>query len=146
MIDIIIKHKGIVNQFLGDGYMATFGIPFSRGNDILNAVNSSIEILENLKTKIEKNELPNIRIGIGLHAGNVVAGNVGTNQRKQYSISGETVIISSRIEQLNKEFDSQLLISEEVFENIDCLNLNFVDLGKVIVKGRKNPLKIFMLK
>jgi len=142
MIDAIIKNKGVINQFLGDGYMATFGIPFSKGNDVQNAVDASLEILETLEKKIETGDLPPIRIGIGLHAGNVVAGNVGTEQRKQYSISGETVIIASRIEQLNKKFGSQFLISSEVFEKINSSILSFENLGPLQVKGRKKPVSV----
>ncbi len=119
MIDIIIKHHGIINQLLGDGFMATFGAPASSGNDCQHAVNASIEIVELLNKKCESGEIPKTEVGIGLHAGNIVTGNVGTSERKQYTITGNTVILASRIEQLNKKFNSALLVSNEVLNNLD---------------------------
>ena len=145
MIKIISKHHGIINQFLGDGFMATFGAPVSTDNDSQNAVNAAVEILNILKKKCEMNEIPETKVGIGLHAGNIVAGNVGTPERKQYTITGNTVILASRIEQLNKKFGSQLLISEEVFLNINMENLSYESLGVVHVKGREKPIPIVKL-
>ncbi len=143
MIEIITKNHGIINQFLGDGYMATFGAPLSKGNDCQNAFNAATGIIERLKEKNTSAEIPETKIGIGLHAGNVVAGNVGTSIRKQYSISGNTVILSSRIEQLNKTYDSQLLISQEVFEKIHTGKIQVNEIGPVQVKGREKPITIY---
>ena len=145
MIDIISKHHGIINQFLGDGFMATFGAPASSGNDTQNAVNASVEIVKLLNEKCELEELPQTKIGIGLHAGNIVTGNVGTSDRKQYSITGNTVILASRIEQLNKKYDSEILISKEVLEQLDSSQLKMEDLGTTIMKGRAEPIQLFKL-
>ncbi len=145
MIDVISKHHGIINQFLGDGFMATFGAPSSSGNDIQNAVNAAKEILEILNNKCNSGEIPQTKIGIGLHAGNIVTGNVGTVERKQYSITGNTVILASRIEQLNKEFNSEILISKEVMDHLDQHNIKFKNLGSVTLKGRVEPMEIIRL-
>jgi class 3 adenylate cyclase len=145
MIEIINKHHGVINQFLGDGYMATFGAPASWGNDCQNAVNAALEIINKVNEKSETEVIPATRIGIGLHAGNVVTGNVGTSLRKQYSITGNTVILASRIEQLNKKYKSQLLISEEVLHNIRLDGINPESLGSVEVKGREKPIHIYKL-
>jgi len=145
MIDTISKHHGIINQFMGDGFMATFGAPVSSGNDCQNAVNASTEIIDKLHVKSKSGELAKTRIGIGLHAGNIVTGNVGTPQRKQYSITGNTVILASRIEQLNKKYNSEILISKEVFEELDQSNLKIKSLGSVSLKGRHEPIEIVRL-
>jgi class 3 adenylate cyclase len=142
MIDSVYRHHGVINQFLGDGFMATFGAPASHGNDSLNAINAAMEIIGKVNAKSEANEIPPTRIGIGLHTGMVVAGNVGTNVRKQYSITGNAVIIAARIEQLNKKFGSQLLVSEEVIKYAKPENNNFESLGQVELKGRAQPLEI----
>ncbi len=146
MIEIINKQHGIINQFLGDGYMATFGLPLSGGNDCQNAVNAALEIIDVLGEKNDACEFPLTRIGIGLHSGFVVAGNVGTDERKQYSISGNTVIMASRIEQLNKTYKSQLLISKDVLDNIDTENIKPLLLGNVQLRGREKPIEIWQLK
>ena len=78
-----------------------------------------------------------------MHAGNVVTGNVGTEDRMQYSVTGNTVIIASRVEQLNKQYKSQLIITEEVYENLsDPMLDKAVKMEEVSVKGRSKPLKI----
>ena len=142
MIDIISKHHGIINQFLGDGFMATFGAPASSGNDSQNAVNASMEIIKILKHKCESGELPKTKVGIGLHSGIIITGNVGTAERKQYSITGNTVILASRIEQLNKKFNSEILISKEVLEKLNQKHLKTKNIGAVNLKGRAEPLEI----
>jgi class 3 adenylate cyclase len=145
MIDIIGKHHGIINQFMGDGFMATFGAPVSSGNDCQNAIDSAIKIVQGLKLRIENSRLPKTKIGLGLHAGYIVTGNVGTKDRKQYSITGNTVILASRIEQLNKQHDSEILISKEVLDKIDQANLNYEIIGPKKVKGRTEPMEIIKI-
>jgi adenylate cyclase len=143
MIEIINKHHGIINQFLGDGFMATFGAPVSTENDCQNAVNAALQISNDLNEKIEEGKLPEIKIGIGLHAGEVVTGNVGTSTRKQYSVTGNVVILASRIEQLNKKYDSTILISKEVLDKIQIDS--YKSLGAVYVKGRQKPIELFKI-
>jgi adenylate cyclase len=145
MIGIITKHNGIINQFLGDGYMATFGAPITKGNDCENAFNAALEIIETVNLKSKLGEIPETKIGIGLHAGDVVAGNVGTAIRKQYSISGNTVILASRIEGLTKKHSAQLLVSEEVLDNANINKNEFEFLGHVNLKGRETPIDIYKI-
>ena len=145
MIEIINNNHGIINQFMGDGFMATFGAPVSTDNDCLNAVNSAVEIKNDLMMHIDQGKLPNIKIGIGLHAGEVVTGNVGTSTRKQYSVTGNVVILASRIEQLNKKYDSTVLISKEVMDKIQIEENKYKSLGQVDIKGRQKPIEIFQI-
>jgi len=145
MIEIVNKYNGIINQILGDGFMATFGAPISYENDCMNAVNAAREIISELKNKTEKNELPFTRVGIGVHTGEAVTGNVGTSIRKQYSITGSVVILASRIEQLNKEYNSQLLISSAVLEKINKENLECELIGPVELRGSEVPITIYKL-
>lgn len=145
MIEIINRHHGIINQFVGDGFMATFGAPLSQGNDRLSAVQAAVDILERLQQECTKGTIPPTRIGIGLHAGIAVTGNVGTSLRKQYSITGDVVVLASRIEQLNKEFQSQLLVSEEVWNGVRANGYNAEPLGQAHIKGWEHPLTVFKL-
>ena len=145
MIEIVNRNHGIVNQILGDGFMATFGAPVSIGNNSDNAVGAALEIIKTLEAKNNSGEIIKTKVGIGIHAGDVVAGNVGTTNRKQYSISGNTVILASRIEQLNKTYDSQVLISEEVLNELSITNIEHTELGIVNIKGREKPITIIKL-
>jgi adenylate cyclase len=135
-IDVVNRHHGVINQFLGDGFMATFGAPLSTGEDCRNALAAARELV----AKIEE-----VRIGIGLHAGDAVSGNIGSEARKQYSITGNVVILASRIEQLNKEFGSRLLVSREVFERGGDQGAGAAPLGPVHVKGRAEAIEIYRL-
>lgn len=118
VIDAIESHKGIVNQFLGDGCMITFGAPLPLENPSHNAVEAALEILQRLEARIGEGKIAPTRIGIGIHTGEAVTGNIGTLHRQQYSITGNVVILATRIEQLNKEFQSQVLVSEDVYQSV----------------------------
>ena len=145
MIDIVNRNHGIINKFLGDGFMAAFGAPFSDGFDSRNAVKASKEILQKLKEEIGAGNIIPTRVGIGLHTGKAVTGNIGSSQRKEYTIIGDVVNLASRIESLNKQFNSQFLISDTVKEALGDTSIETVSLGKVAVKGRAEPVEIFKL-
>jgi len=145
MIDIVNQHNGVINKFLGDGFMAIFGAPLSDGKDSQNAVNAAQAILHNVKQKIAQEKLHPIRIGIGLHTGQAVTGTVGSTQRKEYTVIGDVVNLASRIEQLNKQLGTQLLISEAVWEAMGQ-NINpIIDQGLVPIKGRNAPVQIYQI-
>jgi len=144
IIEIINEHKGIVNQIMGDGLMAIFGAPIEHDNDCQLAVNAALDINRELKRRNSLGLIPETVIRIGIHAGEVVTGNVGTSERKQYSITGQPVIIAARLEQINKELDSVILISEEVYKKIkiDKEPINHKD---VIIKGIPKPITLYQL-
>ncbi len=145
MIDIVEQHHGVINQLLGDGFMATFGAPLSHGNDCQHAINAAKDIVHKLQGKVAENSIPKTKVGIGLHAGNVVTGNVGTEERKQYSITGNTVIIAARIEQLTKQMNAQVLISKEVYEQLTDFQINGQKFSQVNIKGRNEPIEVLTI-
>ncbi len=144
MIRIVQSHYGVINQFLGDGFMATFGAPVSRDNMAHHAVLAAMEILEYLNKKVREGIMPPTRLGIGMHYGEAVTGNIGSSIRKQYSITGNVVIIASRIEQLNKKYNSQFLISEEVLQQLgDDTKSKFSFIEKTALKGSKKLISLY---
>ena len=145
MIDIIDRYHGVINQFLGDGFMATFGLQDPESNVCDNALDAAVDIITEVNRQSEAGVIPTTRVGIGLHAGNVVAGNVGTAIRKQYSITGNTVITAARIEQLNKKFESQILISKEVYQRLSNVDNLPDDFHHVKVKGRNSPVELLKI-
>ena len=104
MVRTVNEHHGIVNKFLGDGFLAVFGAPLSAGNDCANALAAAREILREIDELTEAGRLPPTRIGIALHAGEAIVGNVGSAERKEYTVIGDVVNVAFRIEALNKEF------------------------------------------
>ncbi|MEM6265464.1 MAG: adenylate/guanylate cyclase domain-containing protein [Bacteroidota bacterium] len=143
LIECVYEYKGIINQIMGDGFMATFGAPIHREDHANQAVAAALKMLRCVEDLQNSGAIPPTRIGIGLHSGNIVTGNIGNTTRKQYSITGTTVILASRIEQLNKTYNSQLLISGEVRKQANGLCDNFEHLGLVKVKGSEQELELF---
>ena len=142
-IEIINQHNGIINKFLGDGFMAVFGAPLSDGQDVRNAVNAATQIVTRVSAEVKNGNLPDVTVGVGLHSGDAVTGNVGSHSRKEYTVIGDVVNLASRIEQLNKQFSSRLLISEDVVQFCQDLDPQFI--SETLVKGREQPVKIYRL-
>ena len=145
MIEIVNQHHGNINQFLGDGFMATFGAPRSYGNDAANAFKAAQAILGGLHQLNEENDIPQTQVGIGLNTGEVVAGNVGTDSRKQFSITGNTVIVAARLEQLNKQFGSSLILSNPTKKQLngEMENSSYRE-EWVTLKGRTEQEQVFI--
>lgn len=143
LIEIVNQNKGIVNQILGDGFMATFGAPIEDHEHEQNAVKSGLEILLEIESLIEKKIIPKTRVGIGVHSGQVVIGNIGNEIRKQYSVSGTAVIIAARLEQLNKELNSTFLISKDVYKKVKSLNLKFSTFKEIKLKGIEKTIEVY---
>jgi adenylate cyclase len=144
LVDILDRHGGIVNKFLGDGFLALFGAPFEVAKAPHHAVAAAREMLAAMSGINHASRWP-LRIGIGVHFGEVVAGNIGSPRRKEYTVIGDTVNFASRLEALNKDFNSQLLISAAVRDALgeDCSDA--VSLGEVPVRGYDGPMTVWRL-
>ena len=138
------KAGGIVNKFLGDGFMAVFGAPLSLPNSCNSAVICAIGIFEKLQLFNVSRLGENVSLGIGINYGPMVAGVMGTNTRKEYTVIGDIVNTASRIESLNKEFSTSLLISQSVYDNLDAnLKDQFESMPPTMVKGKDQPISIY---
>ena len=144
LVDILDRHGGIVNKFLGDGFLALFGAPLEAPDPAHHAVAAAREMLEANARVNEATSWP-LRIGIGIHLGEVVAGNIGSPRRKEYTVIGDTVNFASRLEALNKEFNSQFLISEAVRDALGEACGDAVSLGEVEVRGYERPMAVWRL-
>ncbi|WOH54231.1 adenylate/guanylate cyclase domain-containing protein [Bradyrhizobium sp. sBnM-33] len=144
LVDILDRHGGIVNKFLGDGFLALFGAPLEAPDPAHRAVAAAREMLEANGRVNEATSWP-LRIGIGIHLGEVVAGNIGSPRRKEYTVIGDTVNFASRLEALNKDFNSQFLISEAVREALGEACRDAVSLGEVEVRGYERPMAVWRL-
>lgn len=158
MINIVNKHNGIINKFLGDGFMAVFGAPVSDGRASINAMAAAVEIVEKVNELNEQGTILPTRIGIGLHCGQALTGLVGSSLRQEYTVIGDVVNLASRIESLNKHFSSQLLMSVDVQTSIKILLDSQGDEtglssllqdaknhGPVMIKGRDEAVEIIQV-
>jgi adenylate cyclase len=145
MIEIVNRHHGIINKFLGDGFMAVFGAPLSDGKDCANALEAAQEILARVHQEVESGTILPTTVGIGLHAGEAVTGSIGSELRREYTVIGDVVNLAARIEKLNKDFDSQLLISEMVWQAVNADSGKAVPMGQVQVRGREQAIQVYQL-
>lgn len=143
VIDIINQHQGVVFQILGDGLMACFGSPVENVLHADMAFQASLEIVKKTRDSAESGLIPPTMIGIGLHSGDMVTGNIGNENRKQFSISGSPVIVASRIEQLNKKYGTQFLISGEVLQRIAPGKKKISFLGEEPLRGIGKPIELY---
>jgi adenylate cyclase len=144
LVEILDRHGGIVNKFLGDGFLALFGVPFEAPEAAHHAVAAAREMLVAMSGINRASSWP-LRIGIGIHFGEVVAGNIGSPRRKEYTVIGDTVNFAARLESLNKEFNSQLLISAAVRDALGHDGRDAVSLGEVAIRGYDRPMTVWQL-
>ena len=108
LVEIVDRNGGIVNKFLGDGFLALFGAPLEDPDAGHRAVTAARRNPRGDGAAQNADSDWPLRLGIGIHIGKVVAGNVGSPRRKEYTVIGDTVNFAARLEALNKEFGSQL--------------------------------------
>lgn len=145
MINLVNRYHGIIHQLLGDGFMAIFGAPLSHGNDSQNAVKAALAIIDRVRAACAANRIPPTRVGIGLHAGEVVAGTVGSVIHKEYKVTGDVVNLAARIEQLTKRYDAQLLVSEAVWKALEPDRFEGASIGAVDVRGRAGTVHLYKM-
>lgn len=144
MVAAVHAHGGTIDKFIGDGLMTFFGAPGFSGNPIPDAFASAMEMLERLdrlNDRLESRGLEPVAIGVGLHAGEVVIGHVGSAARHEYTIIGDTVNTASRLEGLTKALGYPIVCSNSVAEEI-LPTTPLTDLGVQAVKGRA-PLQVY---
>jgi len=145
VVDIIFEFGGMLDKFLGDGLLAVFGVPVELPDSEEMAIRAAVKIRDvigewNLKRESE-GKLP-ICIGIGIHSGDVIAGNVGSERRLDYTVIGKTVNVASRVESLNREFCSDILITEDVYRKVKDIVVA-EEKNPVFVKGVAEPVRTF---
>jgi adenylate cyclase len=143
-VEIVNRHHGVVNKFLGDGFMAVFGAPLVMGNHCQNAINAARELVAEIKRATDASEIPPTQIGIGLHSGEALVGNIGSTERREYTVIGDVVNVAFRIEQLNKELNSSFLVSESVQETVGELE-GVESSASVPIRGRNATVRVYKL-
>ncbi len=147
MVSEITIHKGVVDKYVGDAIMAIWGAPIPKPDDTWNAVKACLAMRLKLavfnEDRIAKGKKP-VKIGMGLHCGELIAGNIGSSEKMEYTCIGDTVNTASRIESMTKEFGTDLLISSAVYELLkDRL---IVEPVTASVKGKAKAIQAFKVK
>ena len=149
MTDIIFANRGTIDKFIGDAIMTIFGAPVKKDDDAFRAVNTALEMMKAMKAFNEKYAHlgRKLEIGIGIHTGEVIVGNIGSDKRLDYTVIGDNVNLSSRIEGLTKQYKCPILISEATFKELSKSGLDnsfcIREVDDVIVKGKTISIKIY---
>jgi adenylate cyclase len=141
MCDIVAEHGGVVNKFLGDGMLIVFGAPAQQADDAQRALGAARQMLAEAARMREQGEFPELRIGVGMHRGEAVVGNVGGLQRQEYTAIGDTVNTASRVQDMTKALGRSLLMTRACREALSAQDIE--PLGSHTVKGRVQPLELF---
>lgn len=147
MTDIVMKHSGVVDKYIGDAIMAFWGAPLIQPNHAEMACNTSLDMmtkLGELQKKWAKEKFPEINIGIGLNTGYAVIGNMGSYERFDYTAMGDTINLGSRLEGLTKSYGVQIIASESTKKAVKGKFI-FRKLDLVRVKGKNKPITIYEL-
>lgn len=145
MVCEIFTHRGMVNDFVGDSIVAVFGAPLDDAEHALHAVKSAMGMeraLAKLNERWTAAGLPTLRQGVGIHTGQVFAGNVGSSTRLKYTVIGDPVNVAARLEGLNKDLGTTVLITDETYA-IVRERVDVKDRGAIPVKGRVQPVRVY---
>jgi adenylate cyclase len=148
MIDAVVANHGTVNQFQGDGFMAIFGAPVQHDDHREDAVRAALEMTELLKgfnAELAAQGKVQIKIGIGIASGRVIAGYTGTQHRATYTCVGDTVNIAARIEEHTKAVERPILIDQYTRESLP-VDIRVEPLGPMLFRGKQQPIHIFAVK
>jgi adenylate cyclase len=147
MTDIIFKHWGTLDKYIGDAIMAFWGAPYPQDDHAARACGAALEMLETLQelqAKWEAQGQPRIDIGVGINTGPMVVGNMGSEKRFNFTIMGDNVNLASRLEGTNKQFGTRVIVSEGTYGKVQE---QFIarELDLIRVKGKLKPVKIYEL-
>ena len=145
MVSIIRSYRGVVDKYVGDAIMAVWGVPITGEEDAYNAVRACLAMREDLaklnELRISRNQ-PVIKIGMGLNCGALIAGNIGSDEKMEYTVIGDAVNLASRIESMTKEHGTDLLVSRSIYEKISTRFI-FESATTTRVKGKTEAVEVF---
>lgn len=147
MTEIILAHKGTLDKFIGDAIMAYWGAPLSLPDHAVRACRAALEMqaaLHSLQADWQAQGFPRISARIGLHSGPVIAGNVGSRERFNYTVMGDTVNLAARLEGVNKTYGTEIILSDGTWRRLGNAFL-VRELDLVQVRGRAQPVTIYEL-
>jgi len=151
MVEEVFRFGGTLDKYLGDGLLAYFNAPVPQADHCQRALRCALamsEALKHLNRSREESGLPPLAMGLGIHAGEAVVGNIGASHRREFTAIGDTVNVASRLQTLTKELECETLISEAVvsrLEKDEKCEFNFLEKGSVEVRGRRGNLEVFVL-
>ncbi len=147
MIDVVFSHQGTLDKFIGDAIMVEFGAPMEDELQELHALETAVAMhkaLLVLGDRLEKEGKPRLAMGIGIHTGLAIVGNIGSEKRMEYTAIGDTVNVAARLEKLTKELKTSILISETTYRAVKE-RFPMKSLGPMTLTGKQAPIEVYAL-
>jgi adenylate cyclase len=148
MTQIVFQHQGTLDKYIGDAVMAFWGAPFEEPEHPMLACRSALAMMariSELQKKWQAEGKPRLDIGIGLNTGVASVGNMGSTRRRAYTALGDSVNLSSRLEGLNKDYGTHILVNETTYAAAEDSGFVFRELDLIRVKGKSEPVVIYEL-
>jgi len=145
MVDVLMRHKGTIDKFLGDGVMVIFGAPLDDPYQEQHAVLAAIEMqkeLRNLCNQWETNGRRPLKMGIGINSGAAIVGNIGSEDHMEYTAIGDTVNLAARLEAATKELGLEIAVCEQTYAAIRPL-FRWKPAGTIAIRGRTEPVRAY---
>jgi class 3 adenylate cyclase len=143
LADVVHRHGGTIDKFMGDGMLAVFGAPEPQADHAARAIRAAADMV-NAVHAIDRGSDARVRIGVGVHSGEVVAGCLGSGAKLEFTVIGDTVNTASRLETLTKEKGVSALVSEETLRRAEGSKglPPLAPVGEVVLRGRAAPLSV----
>src|SRR5437899_13041646 len=148
MTSLVFENYGTLDKYIGDAVMAFWGAPFEETGHAARACNTALKMMERVREmqkKWESEGKPHLDLGIGLNTGVASVGNMGSTLRYGYTALGDTVNLSSRLEGLNKDYGTHILVNETTYSAAKGDGFVFRELDLIRVKGKLQPMTIYEL-
>jgi len=145
MVDIVFDEGGIVDKFIGDSVMAVFGAPVPKPDDAVRGVRAALRMIEEVarfNAQQRRKRGVEVDVGVGLHTGPLIAGNIGSDRKMEYTVIGDTVNVANRVESLNQTMRTNVLITQQCYEATGKV-FAVRELPRMQVKGKAEPLQVY---
>jgi len=144
MVDLVFKHQGTLDKYVGDALMAVFGVPMPLPHAATRAVECALAMQRRLTRMRAEGRTPVQGVRIGINTGEAIVGNIGSDKRMDFTVIGDAVNVAARLQELAKELEADTLISESTYQEVTG-RFNLVPEEAVVLRGRKEATRLYRL-
>jgi adenylate cyclase len=144
MVDLVFKHQGTLDKYVGDALMAVFGVPVPLPHAATRAVECALAMQRRLARMRAEGRTPVQGVRIGINTGEAIVGNIGSDKRMDFTVIGDAVNVAARLQELAKELEAETLISESTYQEL-AGRFNLVPEEAVVLRGRKEATRLYRL-
>jgi adenylate cyclase len=144
MVDLVFRHQGTLDKYVGDALMAVFGVPVPLADAATRAVECAVAMQRRLAEMRARQSTPIQGIRIGINTGEAIVGNIGSHKRMDFTVIGDAVNVAARLQELSKEMEADILVSEATYRQVDG-KFQFTLQAPVVLRGRQEATAVYHL-